>query len=363
MSAGLAGLSGAVGDDTDVIIDKGDIQMAAWGTANIHNQASATTYGLAGASSGDVTVFYNGTTTVEPGQNVRLEASDGLNPVDGSAPSSASIKLSAGKDLTGTGTVRIDGLVDTGLQRFKTVQIKYSDVDYQQSLYSLTTCTVTATACIAEPKATDNIAFTITGATANAAITTNLTTIATDNTNMAVSAQTAINRANSAKSSISALAAALSGNGSLTLATKAIAQIADQKSIITTGSIAMATRITALKVAASGTATIATAPSVADFEALLIGFSQSLGNNTATFNSASNLITGPMQPEVVVPDTVARLGNIFINADNLVGTGKVAAPGDARILVENFTAAFLLSCAPDRYGSRSSTATRHRTSS
>ena len=718
----VANATAVIGANTDVIVDKGDIQIAAWGTADIENRASATTYGLAGAPSGDVKVTYVGDNTVEIGQNVRLEATNGISPVDGSKPSNASIKLVAGRDLAGTvggeleggparlnfnavldifnktaipipsspnpvvrvtnlskvevkdsgatvrkgvnaagdiyivstggditasavgtgkdiyrealaeiasavsnafgggdvtfdyhggttavtntGTVNVDGLVDTGLQRFKTVQIKYSNVDFQQTVYDVTTCTVTATACIAEPLITDNIAITVTGdkpvgtqifarldelkalmaeygedviaqgayaneikflqdklvslglgfynlstgdfvegdytgkspkeaarilvdidnqniATANVefglelanvfdgtvaspaqtvqvqynaatvgvdtnltsglnsvksystysvallanptptpaitaennlitahnneniaranaitiliqegqnaanqvaglkisnvtaqadintqrvalisaeaslaaaiavgipanitaarlaianaktSITTNLDTIKTNNTNMATKTQTAINKANSAKANINTLASllasytsgaeqttitnatavlnaagpnttSLAGYGSLNLATNAIGRISTQKADIVASSAIISTRITALKAAATGTATAATATSLADFEQILTGLNTSLGNHTNTFNSASNSVTGPMQPEVIVPDVVARLGNIFVTADNLTGSGKLAAPGDARILVENFTAASLV---------------------
>ena len=42
---------------------------------------------------------------------------------------------------------------------------------------------------------------------------------------------------------------------------------------------------------------------------------------------------------VVVPDVQARLGNIYINGDKAVGTGRVEVPGDASITVTNNTAA------------------------
>jgi filamentous hemagglutinin family protein len=710
----------SVGDNSDVIVDKGDILMAAWGTANIDVRGSATTYGLAGAPTGEADVRYTGANSVTIGESVRLEASDGINPVDGSEPSSASINLSAGKDLdlanaagkdvtgfnaklavnatldifnntaipipaspdptafisnasnvivkdsgatpqkgvsaagditisahrgditasavgtgkdiyrevlaaiasavsnafgggdvsfdyhggtsriAGSGTVKVDGLVNTGLQRFKTVQIKYAESDFQQAVYGTNYCVVATTACIADPTLTDNIKITITGekpvgtqilnrltelqnllaaydkdviaagayaneirflqdklvslglgsytagvfalgsysgisekdaaaqsavidttninttnasfvtatdgvfgtavsetaaeivksytagqagidsaansltsalntvktfstytvavpgaagaardaalaynagnatraaaittliqegqtaansvgnlkaanetaqtniatqrgilltqqsalavaieqgipaaqtaaqlaiGTAKSAIDTNLGVIATNNTAMAAAATTAAAKAAAAKTSLDGFAATLetnaaagaardaitasivtlnrsdtgvlANNGALAFARGAVTVLNEQKDALTRYVVSINDKVTALRASAPATVPLGSATSVAAFEKLLTGLNQSLGNNNFTASNGAGTVVGPTAPEIIVPDTVARLGNIFINADTLVGgaTGKLAAPGDARILVENFTAASLV---------------------
>ncbi|OJX15880.1 MAG: hypothetical protein BGO82_13335 [Devosia sp. 67-54] len=92
----------SVGDTGSIIVDIGDVALAAWGDADLGARAAATTYGLAGAPSGRAYATYTGNNTVTLGQNVRLEASDGIDPTDGSLPSSGTVSLSAGTGLDGT---------------------------------------------------------------------------------------------------------------------------------------------------------------------------------------------------------------------------------------------------------------------
>ncbi|MFK5996957.1 MAG: hypothetical protein QM492_02485 [Rhodobacterales bacterium] len=103
----------SIGDNSDVIVDIGDINMAAWNTADVDIRAAATTYGLAGAPSGKADVVYNARNTVAIGTNARLEATDGINPTNGDAPSSATITIATGKNLAGTeGKLTFNAVVD-----------------------------------------------------------------------------------------------------------------------------------------------------------------------------------------------------------------------------------------------------------
>lgn len=91
-----------IGDSAKVVVQRGDIAAAAFGTADIDMRANATTYGLAGAPSANADVLYVGNNTVSVGQNALVEASDGINRTDGSEPSGATILLAAGKKLDGS---------------------------------------------------------------------------------------------------------------------------------------------------------------------------------------------------------------------------------------------------------------------
>ncbi len=91
----------SVGQDSDVVVDIGDISLAAWGQADLEARSAATTYGVAGAPSGKAYALYAGTNTVDVGRNVRLVAADGITPMDGSMPTSGTVSLNAGADLGG----------------------------------------------------------------------------------------------------------------------------------------------------------------------------------------------------------------------------------------------------------------------
>lgn len=86
----------AIGDNSDIIVDLGDIAIGAWGQANIEARSVATTSGLAGAPSGKAYALYTGNNTATIGDNVLLEVSRGISPVDGSLPSSGTISIGAG---------------------------------------------------------------------------------------------------------------------------------------------------------------------------------------------------------------------------------------------------------------------------
>jgi filamentous hemagglutinin family protein len=68
--------------------------------------------------------------------------------------------------------------------------------------------------------------------------------------------------------------------------------------------------------------------------------------NTALTNSLPTLSTsnpnGPTAPFVYLDPVNVRLGNIRVRGDNLLGTGAIAAPGDARIDITNNTPAYLV---------------------
>ncbi|WP_322865055.1 leukotoxin LktA family filamentous adhesin [Aquicoccus sp. G2-2] len=109
----VSNTSSNLGDRAEVIVDKGDIQLNAWSEADIDNRAAATTYGLAGAPSGAVDITYTGNNSVVIGQNALLEASDGINPVDGSDPSHATIDIGAGIGGNGVdGQLNFNAILD-----------------------------------------------------------------------------------------------------------------------------------------------------------------------------------------------------------------------------------------------------------
>ncbi|MGV8831596.1 MAG: leukotoxin LktA family filamentous adhesin [Devosia sp.] len=78
-----------IGDESDIIVDAGEITLSATGNTNLDGRAAATTYGLAGAPTGLAYADYTGQNTVDIGTNVRLESSDG------------GLSMLAGYDLSG----------------------------------------------------------------------------------------------------------------------------------------------------------------------------------------------------------------------------------------------------------------------
>src|SRR6185437_6454471 len=91
----------SVGSTGTVLVDLGDISLAAWGDADLGARAAATTYGLAGAPSGRAYAVYDSNNNATLGTDVRLEATDGIDPTDGSLPTGGTISISAGTALTG----------------------------------------------------------------------------------------------------------------------------------------------------------------------------------------------------------------------------------------------------------------------
>ena len=85
-----------VGADSDIVVDYGDIQIAAWGEADVDVRSSATTYGLAGAPSGDANITYAGLNQVNIGNNALVQATDGDTPTNGDIPRYATVRLGAG---------------------------------------------------------------------------------------------------------------------------------------------------------------------------------------------------------------------------------------------------------------------------
>jgi hypothetical protein len=101
--ASVANATVSVGELSEVIVDLGDIAMAAWSEADLAGRAAATTYGLAGAPSGTSYASFVTTNAANIGKNVRLEASRGIEPTDGiTAPTHGTVSISAGTGLDGT---------------------------------------------------------------------------------------------------------------------------------------------------------------------------------------------------------------------------------------------------------------------
>jgi len=91
-----ANATASVGGDGKVMVDYGDIQIAAWGESDVDMRASATTYGLAGAPSGDANITYTGANTVSIGNDALVQATDGDNPTNGDVPRYATVTIGAG---------------------------------------------------------------------------------------------------------------------------------------------------------------------------------------------------------------------------------------------------------------------------
>ncbi len=83
--------------------------------------------------------------------------------------------------------------------------------------------------------------------------------------------------------------------------------------------------------------------SLGQWTTLLDGLGAAVAADTTTYDNASNS-TAPNLPQsfyINVPDTVARLGNIALNAESVTsphGTGILSAPGNASITITNNTA-------------------------
>jgi hypothetical protein len=90
-----------VGDRARLEVERGDIAIAAWGSSSADLRSSATTYGLAGAPSGKADLTYTGTNSYTQGANALVQASDGITPLDGSAPSNATVRINVGRGLNG----------------------------------------------------------------------------------------------------------------------------------------------------------------------------------------------------------------------------------------------------------------------
>ncbi|WP_170314740.1 leukotoxin LktA family filamentous adhesin [Aquibium carbonis] len=103
----------SIGDDSDVVVDLGDIDIAAWGQADIEARSVSTTSGVAGAPSGKAYAIYTSTNNAVIGDNVLLQASSGTLPTDGSLPTNGTISVGAGGGLEGrTANLRFRTTVD-----------------------------------------------------------------------------------------------------------------------------------------------------------------------------------------------------------------------------------------------------------
>ncbi|WP_417269807.1 leukotoxin LktA family filamentous adhesin [Celeribacter sp.] len=94
-----------VGSDGTLLVDMGDVFIGAWNQAEMDGRSSATTYGVAGAPDGHAWANLNVANNVDIGTDVRIEATDGISPADGSLPSHATVNIYAGRGLDGTRSV------------------------------------------------------------------------------------------------------------------------------------------------------------------------------------------------------------------------------------------------------------------
>ncbi|MDP2062929.1 MAG: hypothetical protein Q8J98_07460 [Phaeovulum sp.] len=109
-----ANATASVGGAGKVEVDYGDIQIAAWGEGDFDMRAVATTYGLAGAPTGDSNITYTGANTVLIGANALVQATDGDNPTNGDVPRYATVTIGAGTGPLGqTANLKFNATLDT----------------------------------------------------------------------------------------------------------------------------------------------------------------------------------------------------------------------------------------------------------
>ncbi len=80
-----------------VLVDIGDVQAAAWANADLDSRTAVTTYGVAGAPKGTSYINAGFNNLLNVGSNARIEASDGIEPGNGSTPSNGTVTLAAGE--------------------------------------------------------------------------------------------------------------------------------------------------------------------------------------------------------------------------------------------------------------------------
>ncbi len=103
----------SIGDDSDVVVDLGDIDIAAWSQADVEARSVSTTSGVAGAPSGEAYAIYTSNNNAVVGDDVLLEASSGTLPTDGTLPTNGTISIGAGGGLAGrTANLRFRTTVD-----------------------------------------------------------------------------------------------------------------------------------------------------------------------------------------------------------------------------------------------------------
>jgi hypothetical protein len=101
---------------SNIIVDVGDVQIGAWTTAVLDLRVAATTYGYAGAPTGDANITYNGRMETDVRPNTRLESTMGaLTLAAGDSPdgqTTSSIGASATVDLYNKTVIAIPATPD-----------------------------------------------------------------------------------------------------------------------------------------------------------------------------------------------------------------------------------------------------------
>ena len=101
------------GAHSSSVVDVGDVEAGAWGNGDINSISAATTYGLAGAPSGKAYANYTANNTTSVGLDARVEATDGVEPADGSTPTNGTVTLAAGDSPSGVASsVMLNGSVN-----------------------------------------------------------------------------------------------------------------------------------------------------------------------------------------------------------------------------------------------------------
>ncbi len=91
-----------IGNDATLLVDIGNIQVGAWGNANLYAAATATTYGVAGAPTGTAHVDASSTNVVSVGTNAEVQATNGVDTNNATALTGGTVSLAAGDSPTGT---------------------------------------------------------------------------------------------------------------------------------------------------------------------------------------------------------------------------------------------------------------------
>ncbi|MBC9981562.1 hypothetical protein HA482_25475, partial [Bradyrhizobium sp. INPA_01384B] len=109
----LATATVAFDRSSSLVVDVGDIKAAAWSNVAVEARTSVSSYGVAGAPTGSAKANVTVSNLLSAGTNVRIEASNGVFPVDGTVPTNGTVTLNAGRDLSSQpGSLSLNTIVD-----------------------------------------------------------------------------------------------------------------------------------------------------------------------------------------------------------------------------------------------------------
>ena len=103
----------AFAQSSSLVVDVGDIRAAAWSNVGVDARTSVSSYGVAGAPTGSAKANVTVNNLLSVGKNVRIEASNGVFPIDGTLPTNGTVTLNAGRNLSSQpGLLSLNTIVD-----------------------------------------------------------------------------------------------------------------------------------------------------------------------------------------------------------------------------------------------------------